>query len=114
VIAYSLKITSDKYLLERQAACETYPNGVPFHTIQATSGFKMKRFDSDLRCDFEANSLTISNALTCRWRLVYAYTGRSLTQKSDKIVAISAVAKQFQPAIGEEYLARLRRHSLPL
>ena len=86
----------------------------PSIQLKPIQGFNLKRFDSDLTCDFEENLPIISSALTCWWQLVPKYTGRSLTKEMDKLVAISAVAKQFRQLIGEEYLAGLWRHSLPL
>lgn len=82
--------------------------------IQSDCGFILKRFDSALRPDFQAHHPTISNGLTRWWNLVYGYTGRSLTQDQDKLVAISTIAKQFQQLIDAEYLGGLWRHSLPL
>lgn len=77
-------------------------------------GFNLKNFDSALGPGFQADYFTILNALEGWWDLVRGYTRRSLTQEKDKLVAISAVAKQFQPFIGGEYLGGLWGHSLPL
>ncbi|KAJ8494671.1 hypothetical protein ONZ51_g2147 [Trametes cubensis] len=48
-----------------------------------------------------------------RWLdIVHDYTGRKLSNPSDKLVAISALAEMFAPALRTDYVAGLWRHTL--
>lgn len=47
------------------------------------------------------------------WRLFIDYSRRKLTVKTDKMVAISGIAKEFQKLLNDEYVAGLWRSSLP-
>ncbi|KAI0325001.1 HET-domain-containing protein [Cubamyces sp. BRFM 1775] len=46
------------------------------------------------------------------WRIVEDYTRRKLTNPSDKLIAISALAEMFAPTLGPDYLAGLWRRTL--
>ncbi|KAJ8454474.1 hypothetical protein ONZ51_g13002 [Trametes cubensis] len=46
------------------------------------------------------------------WDIVEDYTSRSLTNKSDKLIAISALAEMFAPSLGPGYLAGLWRNTV--
>src|SRR6478735_12132277 len=61
--------------------------------------------ESTRSCSTTASSESRFNALELWNSVMEAYTARSITKFQDKIVAISAVAKEFQPMIRHEYLA---------
>jgi hypothetical protein len=66
------------------------------------SGFK---FDRSWPLDAMINSFIIWNGI------VKAYTKCTLTKAKDRLIAISAIAKQFQPQFKDEYIAGLwKRH----
>ncbi|KAI0325395.1 HET-domain-containing protein [Cubamyces sp. BRFM 1775] len=46
------------------------------------------------------------------WRIVEDYTRRKLSNPSDRLVAISALAEMFAPTLGPDYLAGLWRRTL--
>lgn len=90
---------------------EGLPFGIPLD-------FSLKR--SDLVCDIVKGSATLENY---KWLFIFntwnhfveEYTKCSLTEPSDKLVALSGIAKVFQAFTGDEYLAglwraRLREH----
>lgn len=45
--------------------------------------------------------------------VIQMYSSAALTRESDKLVAISGLARAFQQAYGDEYIAGLWRHQLP-
>jgi hypothetical protein len=53
-----------------------------------------------------------SDILELWYSIMFTYTKRSITQFQDKLVAISAIAKEFQPLIQDEYLAGMWRTNL--
>ncbi|KAI0329378.1 HET-domain-containing protein [Cubamyces sp. BRFM 1775] len=46
------------------------------------------------------------------WNIIRDYSGRSLTNPSDKLTAFAGLAQMFAPALGPDYLAGLWRSSL--
>ncbi|OAG09436.1 HET-domain-containing protein [Paraphaeosphaeria sporulosa] len=93
------------------AACEMYPKRIPRGIINesSVSDFKWSDLAYGLRV---ASSESRFNALELWNSVMEAYTARSITKFQDKIVAISAVAKEFQPMIRHEYLAGMWRMAL--
>lgn len=108
-------------------SCEMFPDGVPKeclgdeyggfgfkHFDPATDGIKIREsplFNWEIRADrfWPLDPMVGSFIL---WRsIVETYTKCLLTNSQDKLVAISAIARQFQPILKDEYKAGLwRRH----
>jgi hypothetical protein len=53
-----------------------------------------------------------SDILKLWYRIMLLYTQRSITQFQDKLIAVSAIAKEFQPLVQDEYLAGMWRTGL--
>lgn len=100
-----------------------FPNGVPSTLLRGLYkgvGFKRLdpaidgpkiieelefKFDRSWPLDAMINSFVVWNSL------VQAYTRCRLKNRQDKLIAISAIAKQFQPLFKDEYIAGLwKRH----
>ncbi|KAH9211719.1 heterokaryon incompatibility protein-domain-containing protein, partial [Leptodontidium sp. 2 PMI_412] len=79
-------------------SCEMFPDGVPREYL----GDEADRF-------WPLDPMIDSFIL---WRgIVETYTKCLLTERKDKLVAISAIARQFEPILKDEYIAGLwRRH----
>lgn len=87
-------------------ACESFPLGnLPFlhnYHMAFSSLFKLiGKLDS------------LEKALEAWGILLHNYTRCSLTVERDRLVAISAVAKELSQLLGNEYLAGLWRKHLP-
>ncbi|KAG4430835.1 hypothetical protein IFR05_013691 [Cadophora sp. M221] len=113
-------------------ACELFPNGPPTRLLRNQHhnfdvGYKHLAVDlaSDelLQNKMAAVALTpnsqghsdqiIKEGLAIWGRVIEVYTTCKLTQDTDKLVAISAVAKKISPLCRSSYLAGLWRRSLP-
>lgn len=97
-------------------ACETYPTGIPI--AQQTDQSMYKRLDPDTegkRLQSLGDSRSSPNLYTSHvWKkIVTAYTAGQLTMASDKLVAISGIAKIWQTLLQDEYLAGLWKRTLP-
>ncbi|KAG6994223.1 hypothetical protein G7Y79_00046g082740 [Physcia stellaris] len=96
-------------------ACETYPAGLP--PTQKTTHSIYKGLDPDtdgLRLQSMGDSRSAPNLHTYHlWnKIVTGYTAGELTMPSDKLVAISGVAKRMQALLQDEYLAGLWKGTL--
>jgi hypothetical protein len=91
-------------------ACEIFPSKLP--PKLATNYKKKNRFFIDESASF-TKDISIGELLTAWCDLVAAYTKGHLTRQSDKLVAISGVAKRVARLISSEYLAGLWRVGFP-
>ena len=99
-------------------ACETYPGGVPKFVSGESNRpnpFKTKGFQMSI--DSSSSEMVQKQAtseILRSWReIVNVYAECDLTEPSDKLVAISGLAKSVQESLGgAEYLAGLWRMSL--
>jgi hypothetical protein len=102
-----------------------YPNGVPGpflrglysgigfkHLDPATDGAKIRKsFTQNLEQDQSWDMDATTDSFYIWNGILTAYTKCLLTKNQDKLVAISAIAKHFQPILKDEYKAGLwRRH----
>jgi len=97
------------------AKCEGFPDGVPFHWSDKNLCEVLDLFDEKkMTVNFDSkteNYMPIS--AYSLWRdLVKKYTQCSLTRPSDKLPAFAGIAKFFQEATGDEYIAGLWRSRL--
>ncbi len=98
-----------------------YPNGIPPNSIHGSyiSDFKWSNLAEDVRkgsIDIARSEHDVVQlpgrkygALGLWNQLLFTYTLRSLTEEKDKLIAISAVAKEIQPLMHGEYLAGIWR-----
>ncbi|KAL0930572.1 heterokaryon incompatibility protein [Colletotrichum truncatum] len=94
--------------------CEGFPHGIPFHEstknldrLMAASDETKKRLSEEPHC---RNSNRLGDETLSLWQDVMSHYGyRQFTRPSDKLYAISGVAKLFQEVTGQEYLAGLWR-----
>jgi hypothetical protein len=64
------------------------------------------------RVEFDRSRLDLE-AANIYWRsIVTTYSACNLTQESDRLIAISGIAKKFQELYGDNYLAGLWQHDL--
>lgn len=114
-----------------QQACELFPVGIPkdfmtdVNESELIDAVSVKGFEAAVK-ECRRTSTGVANEgggpSSSRARYDYAYqvwndvlqlyTRCSLTKPSDKLIAISGVAKDFAIAIGDEYLAGLWRRNL--
>lgn len=86
-------------------ACETYPNGfrIPmWYTVSKSERMSRERQEGAGDCRTQ-----IKRALNLWKEIIFFDTECGLTQDQDKLIAVSAIAKELQPSIGVEYLAGL-------
>ncbi|KAL8946878.1 MAG: hypothetical protein Q9222_006783 [Ikaeria aurantiellina] len=96
-------------------ACETYPAGLPVAQQSAETIHKGLDPDTDgKRLQSMGDSRSSPNLHTYHlWnKIVAAYTAGELTVASDKLVAISGLAKRMQTMLQDEYLAGLWKGTL--
>lgn len=107
---------------DHRMACEIYPEGIPVTQLEITS-----RIDSFLLNNFEGNRLRCFSEewvgllkpkphLRCYdlWsNVVVAYTKCDLSHPTDKLIAISGLAKEIRKLANDQYLAGLWRKHLP-
>jgi hypothetical protein len=102
-----------------QRLCEQYPHALP-STISAHSGFNFKRLMDFERISLELapqdlypDSLSRNDAYLRIWEnVVEEYSQTSLTNPTDKLIAISGIAKSFANVTSQIYVAGLWRESL--
>lgn len=105
-------------------ASETWAEGHPI--FQISKPFRTSRMvqdiilykSSNLRAEdlAEAYKLTLNHPFGVWYWIAHTYTATDLTKATDKLVAISGVAKVIQPYVSEgpeEYCAGIWRRSLP-
>ncbi|KAJ5663245.1 heterokaryon incompatibility protein-domain-containing protein [Penicillium longicatenatum] len=93
------------------SACETYPNGFPPSIREQWmtrdvlwSAFKSSRSSSDRR-----------DSMKKLWKaIVEDYTAAQLTIATDKLIALSGIAKVMARSLGDKYIADYGRHPLLL
>ncbi|KAL2062409.1 hypothetical protein VTL71DRAFT_6675 [Oculimacula yallundae] len=91
----------------KKTATETYPDGLP--TLVGKGENLKEIFGHDKGSHSRSDPKPISRL----WgKLVSGYTNRSLTFPSDKLAAISSLAKRIQPLIDDEYVVGLWRRTL--
>jgi hypothetical protein len=79
-------------------ACESFPRGIPPILLPTASWKRLREHDSD------------SNN---HWTdIVSSYSLRSLTRESDKLIALSGIAKQFAERFNGQYLAGLWKENI--
>jgi hypothetical protein len=102
-----------------QRLCEQYPRGLP-ETIRDHSGLNFKqimdfgRISLDLAPqDLFPYSLNRNDAYLRIWAgVVVDYSRTSLTNPTDKLIAISGIAKSFADVTGQRYVAGMWRENL--
>jgi hypothetical protein len=106
----------------QKMTCEAYPNGIPIGEPETTpriDSFFLNAFEANrLRCFSEewAGLLDPKPQLRCYdlWsNIVVAYTKCHLSHSTDKLVAISGLAKEIRQLANDEYLAGLWKKHLP-
>lgn len=89
-----------------QKACETFPRGRPgdlSDTLTATSGKSLP----------DRSQMVPPAELYFRWEeIVGHYTDASLTCGTDRLIAISGIAKEMRHLLADEYLAGLWRSDI--
>ena len=97
--------------------CETFPNGLPKH-LQYTADMFMEsnRLKKPLGWQSGAEYKTLKDVFPVafiNWgQLIWGYTNLALTYDTDKLPAISGVARQFQKTMKCRYLAGLWEDNL--
>jgi hypothetical protein len=96
-----------------------FPNGIPY----AIKGSWRKSLLPDeqrnrlmlnlAKVETEVISKRIIDAYSVWIMTIRSYTRCQLTKERDKLVAVSAIAREIQPIIQDEYIAGLWRQSLP-
>jgi hypothetical protein len=102
-----------------QRLCEQYPRGLP-QTLSGYSNLKFKQFMDFERIGLELapqdlypDSLNQNDACFRIWAsVVNGYSGTTLTNTTDKLIAISGIAKSFADVTGQTYVAGMWRESL--
>ena len=87
-------------------SCETYPDGIPCTTGNSVAMFKhhMSRLPSSQHSKHPAYFT---------WpRVIFAYTKSQISYPSDKLVAVSAVAKVMRSILADDYVAGMWRQVL--
>ncbi|CZR52916.1 uncharacterized protein PAC_02793 [Phialocephala subalpina] len=95
-------------------ATESLPEGVPPHSRKLKGldpkydGFPLyrKRFSADIR-EISEEDKTILGALEIWKQTVEMYSRTQLTNRTDRLIALSGIAKNLRPHIGGDYLAGL-------
>ncbi|RDW56424.1 hypothetical protein BP5796_13173 [Coleophoma crateriformis] len=97
------------------AASEAYPDGVPSLMEYGTRDPKIVTPVAYLsRFDRKHNTQTLEQAGYNLWyRLVERYSRTSLTKPSDRLVAISGIARRLSVTLGDTYIAGLWTKDLP-
>ncbi|KAM4063950.1 heterokaryon incompatibility protein [Hirsutella rhossiliensis] len=103
-------------------ACETYPSGLPQgldqHWIARDIIWSVLRKSSRFTINTVniVNTVDNGNPISLLWEMwreiIRVYTSCGLTYASDKLIAISAIAKLIQRAFNIDYCAGLWRHQL--
>ncbi|KAL8837534.1 MAG: hypothetical protein Q9170_002493 [Blastenia crenularia] len=96
-------------------ACETYPGDLPIAQQSAQTRHKGLDPDTDgkeLQLMFDNRSSPNLHAYHVWNKIVTAYTAGELTVASDKLVAISGLAKNLHTLLHDEYLAGLWKGTL--
>jgi len=97
-----------------QSASEKYPHGVP-GSFSAGAQFKAN-LDHDLYVAKAARGELDNNSVACcygAWEhLLFFYTRTELSWPTDKLVAISGMAKSLGTALGDTYVAGMWRQNL--
>jgi hypothetical protein len=97
-----------------QSASEKYPYGVP-ESFSATAQFKANldygRYVAKA-AEVERDSNTVARCYNLWQHLLLYYTRTELSWPTDKLVAISGVAKSLGMALGDTYVAGMWRHNL--
>ncbi|MCJ1282909.1 hypothetical protein MMC26_002235 [Xylographa opegraphella] len=98
-------------------ACETFPNGFP-NVLTGHPYKSLHPFDPALQpVDPSASMLRWSGTTTTAFhvwdRVVAAYTSGALSRSTDKLVAISGIARELHPLMNSRYLAGLWEAQLP-
>jgi hypothetical protein len=102
-----------------QRLCEQYPHGL-FRTISNHSGVNFKQSMDFERINLEwahqdlyPDSLNRNDACFRIWAtVVEEYSLTSLTNSTDKLIAISGIAKSFADVTGQTYVAGMWRENL--
>src|SRR5690349_15053849 len=88
------------------AASETFPSGIPQHMREAAehTSFKRRTAIDALKGPFNPDH----KAALAHWRIsVETFSSASLTYESDKLIAISGVARELYKILNCRYLAGL-------
>lgn len=97
-------------------ACEAFPRGLPSMVRRHGVTLPMKELNitnggKELRPFWQRPALPMFDGYRVWNEIVEAYTCTRLTKSKDKLVAISALAKEARRALNDDYLAGLwRRH----
>lgn len=102
-------------------ACEAFPSGFPDHV--RTDHFKTlggnnapesryQPHSADCLSCITSQTSTFDKLYACWCGIVRQYSAASLTKQSDRLIAISGLAKHFESALGDQYLAGLWKHDL--
>jgi hypothetical protein len=107
---------------DQKMACETFPNGIPITQVGVTPRINSFFFDDvegdRLRCFSEEwfGLLKPDPQLRCYdlWsNTVVAYTKCHLSHPTDKLIALSGLAKEIKQLTKDDYLAGIWRKHLP-
>jgi hypothetical protein len=91
-------------------ACEIFPSKLP---PKLATNYKKKNRFFTVEATSSSKEFSISELLPAWCDLVTVYTKGRLTRQSDKLIAISGVAKRVARLISSEYLAGLWRIGFP-
>jgi Heterokaryon incompatibility protein (HET) len=93
-------------------ACETWPEGLPFG-LSHLEYYRNRVLGSKLHPLSIDGSLKTSESLYQLWKnIVRSYMDCKLTKISDRVIALSGVAKEMQAILEDEYMAGLWRKDL--
>jgi hypothetical protein len=107
---------------DQKMACETFPRGIPITHVEVTpriNSFFYEHFDDGrLKCFSEDWTGLLKADPKLRaydlWsNIVVAYTKCHLSHPTDKLIALSGLAKEIRQLTHDEYLAGLWRKHLP-
>jgi hypothetical protein len=94
------------------ARCETFPNKMPHHVSDKTLGQLDGYASSASEYDAKGGSRKVREVYYLWRNLVKNYVQCSFTKAEDKLIAFAGIAKAFQEATGDQYLAGLWRSCL--
>jgi hypothetical protein len=98
----------------QHSACEKYPQGVSYSFL--TSANDKEHLDYELYVEFAkcygADAKQVANCYNIWDSLVSYYSQASLTRSTDRLIAISGMAKSLAVVSGDTYLAGLWRRNL--
>jgi hypothetical protein len=88
------------------AACETFPEGLPLFEFTGKSPIRDINHRRDTQKIAHLTDLDSNARLSDQWNdVISSYSKGSLTRGTDKLIALSGVAKRFNRRFGGKYLA---------